>query len=79
MNARRFPPAAPITKSQVLAPPEISEPINLQAIIVADPQKDPVHFSWKPVPTAKIYDFQASTTTMFNQHRRREENLLDER
>ena len=61
-----FPTGGSITKSQVLAPPEISEPINLQAIIVEDPKKDPVHFSWKPVPTAKMYDFQAGTTTMFN-------------
>jgi hypothetical protein len=61
-----FPTGGAITRSQVLAPPEISEPINLQAIIVADPKKDPVHFSWKPVATAKMYDFQAGTTTMFN-------------
>ena len=38
----------PITKTQVLAPPELTEPLNLQPIIVADPQHDPVHFSWKP-------------------------------
>jgi hypothetical protein len=61
-----FPTGGSITKSQVLAPPEMVEPINLQAIILADLQKDPVHFAWKPVPTAKLYDFQASTTTMFN-------------
>ena len=56
----------PITKSQVLAPPELVEPLNLQPIIVADPKHDPIHFSWKPVATAKMYEFQASTTTMFN-------------
>ena len=61
-----FPTGGPVTKSQVLAPPEISEPINLQAIIVADPKNDPVHFAWKPVATAKMYDFQAGTTSMFN-------------
>ncbi len=61
-----FPTGGAISRSQVLAPPEITEPINLQAIIVADPKKDPVHFSWKPVATAKMYDFQAGTTTMFN-------------
>ena len=55
-----------ITKSQVLAPPELVEPLNLQPIIVADPKHDPIHFSWKPAATAKMYDFQASTTTMFN-------------
>lgn len=55
-----------IVKTQVLAPPELVEPLNLQPIIVADPKRDPVHFSWRPSPTAKLYDFQASTTTMFN-------------
>jgi hypothetical protein len=61
-----FPTGGQITKSQVLAPPELVEPLNLQPIILADPKHDSVHFSWKPVATAKVYDFQASTTTMFN-------------
>lgn len=55
-----------ITKSDVLAPPELVEPLNLQPIIVTDTKKDPVHFAWKPVNTAKMYEFQASTTGMFN-------------
>jgi len=55
-----------IVKTQVLAPPELVEPLNLQPIIVADPKHDPVHFSWKLSPMAKFYDFQASTTTMFS-------------
>jgi len=54
-----------IVKTQVLAPPELVGPLNLQPIIVVDPKHDPVHFSWKPSPMAKLYDFQASTTTMF--------------
>src|SRR6202167_469195 len=61
-----FPTGGQITKSQVLAPPELVEPLNLQPIIVADPKHDSVHFSWKAVPTAKLYDFQASTTAMFS-------------
>ncbi len=56
----------PITKSQVLAPPELVAPLNLQPIIVADPKRDPIHFSWKPAATAKLYEFQVSTATMFN-------------
>ncbi len=56
----------PIVKSQVLAPPQLDEPLNLQPIIVADPKRDQVHFSWKPAATAISYDFQASTTTAFN-------------
>jgi hypothetical protein len=59
-------PTGPITKTQVLAPPELDQPLNLAPIIVADPKRDPVHFSWKPVATAVEYDFQASTTAMFN-------------
>ncbi len=55
-----------ITKTQVLAPPQLVEPLNLQPITVADPKRDTVHFSWKSAATAKIYDFQVSTTTMFN-------------
>ena len=55
-----------ITKTQVLAPPQLVEPLNLQPIIVADPKRDEIHFSWKPAATAKMYDFQASTTAMFN-------------
>jgi FecR protein len=55
-----------IVKTQVLAPPELVEPLNLQPIIVADPKHDTVHFSWKPASTAKVYDFQASSTAMFS-------------
>jgi hypothetical protein len=61
-----FPTGGSITKSQVLAPPQLVEPLNLQPIIVADPKHDPIHFSWKPAVTAKMYDFQVGTTTMFN-------------
>ena len=60
-----FPTGGQMTKSQVLAPPDLIEPLNLQPIIVADPKHNPIHFSWKQVATAKIYDFQASTTAMF--------------
>jgi len=56
----------PIVKTQVLAPPELTEPLNLQPIILADPKRDSVHFAWKPSATAKLYDFQASTTTAFS-------------
>jgi hypothetical protein len=55
-----------ITKTQVLAPPDLVQPLNLAPVIVVDPKQDAVHFSWKPVATANMYDFQASTTSMFN-------------
>jgi len=55
-----------IVKTQMLAPPKLVEPLNLQPIILADTKKDSVRFSWNPAATAKMYDFQASTTSMFN-------------
>jgi hypothetical protein len=61
-----FPTGGAITRSQVLAPPQLDKPINLAAGIVADPKRDPIQFSWKPVSTAKTYEFQVSTTSMFN-------------
>ena len=61
-----FPTNGQITKTDVLAPPELVEPSNLAPITVTDPKHDPVHFSWKPVAMAKQYEFQASTTGMFN-------------
>jgi hypothetical protein len=61
-----FPTNGSITKEQVLAPPALISPLNLSPIIVADPKKDPVHFEWKPVATAKAYLLQISKSTLFN-------------
>jgi FecR protein len=61
-----FPTGGTMTKSQVLAPPGLVQPLNLQPITVSDPKHDPVHFSWNAVPTAKTYEFQVSTTAAFN-------------
>jgi len=61
-----FPTGGSVTKTDVLAPPELESPMNLQPLIVVDPKQDPIHFSWKPVTTAKQYQFQVSTTSMFN-------------
>jgi predicted phage tail protein len=60
-----FPTGGAITKSQVLAPPQLLTPLDLQPIIVADPKRDPVHFSWSPVESAKVYQFQVSNTASF--------------
>jgi hypothetical protein len=60
------PGGGPIAKSQVLAPPQLLEPLNLQPIILVDPKHDSIHFSWKAAAIAKSYDFQVSTTTMFS-------------
>jgi hypothetical protein len=60
-----FPTGGQITKRDVLAPPELVEPLNLAPLIVADPKHSPIHFSWRPVTTAKEYELQASTTLTF--------------
>src|SRR3984893_15299865 len=61
-----FPTGGQMTMSQVLAPPELVQPLNLQPITVNDPKRDPVHFAWNAVATAKSYQFQISTTAAFN-------------
>ncbi len=61
-----FPTGGSITKSEVLAPPELTQPLNMAPLILSDPKHDSIHFSWKPVATARTYVFQASTTAMFN-------------
>ena len=33
---------------------------------MADPKKDPIHFAWKAVATAKAYVLQISKSTLFN-------------
>ncbi len=55
----------PILKSNVLAPPELAEPLNLQPLIVSDPRTAAVHFEWKPVAEAVNYTLRISTTAMF--------------
>lgn len=55
-----------IVTTQVLAPPQLLQPLDLSPIIVADPKHASIHFEWKSSPTAKSYEFQVGTTTMFN-------------
>jgi hypothetical protein len=56
----------PVVKSNVLAPPDLAQPMNLQPLIVPDPKRAPVHFEWKPVPDAVSYELRVSTTSMFS-------------
>jgi hypothetical protein len=60
-----IPPGGPISKSDVLAPPELLEPINLTPIIVENPRTAALHFEWKPVQEASSYSVRISTNTMF--------------
>jgi hypothetical protein len=61
------PPAGgTVMKTNVLAPPDLAEPLNLQPLIVPDPKHAPVHFEWKPAPEAVGYEIRVSTTSMFS-------------
>jgi hypothetical protein len=55
-----------VVKSNVLAPPDLAQPLNLQPLIVPDPKHTPVRFEWKPVPEAVSYEVRVSTTSMFS-------------
>jgi hypothetical protein len=55
-----------VIKTNVLAPPDLAAPMNLQPLIVPDPKHAPVHFEWKPVSEAVGYELRVSTTSMFS-------------
>ena len=55
-----------LIKTNVLAPPDLAQPMNLQPLIVPDPKHAPVHFEWKPVSGAVSYELRVSTTSMFS-------------
>ena len=61
-----FAPGGPVAKSEVLAPPELVSPGQLQALIVADPKNTPVRFEWKAVAEAVHYTLRVSATSMFS-------------
>ena len=60
------PSGGTVVKSNVLAPPDLAQPLNLQPLIVPDPKHAPVHFEWKPVPEAVSYELRVSTTSIFS-------------
>jgi hypothetical protein len=62
-----FPTGGAVSKTRVLAPPELALPINLQPIIVPDPRRTAVQFAWRPVPGAAAYHLRVSTSSMFSQ------------
>ncbi|HXY25790.1 MAG TPA: hypothetical protein VEI73_14135 [Candidatus Acidoferrum sp.] len=55
----------PIQKTDVLAPPEPLQPLNLAPIISENPKAASIHFEWKPVQDAISYKLRISTTAMF--------------
>lgn len=60
-----IPTGGPITKSDVLAPPDLVSPRNFEPLIVENPKSASIHFEWKPVPEAVSYTVKISTTAMF--------------
>lgn len=63
----KFPTGGALTKSQVLAPPELTSPLNLAPIMVADPKQHAIRLEWKPVSGAVEYNVRVSRTSMFTQ------------
>lgn len=60
-----IPSSGPLQKSNVLAPPDLVEPLNLAPIIAENPRISVVHFEWKPVQDAITYTLRISATAMF--------------
>lgn len=54
-----------LVKTQVLAPPELVEPVNFQPIIVPDPKQATVRLEWRAVPKAVAYQLRVGTSSMF--------------
>ncbi|HEV8385480.1 MAG TPA: FecR domain-containing protein [Candidatus Acidoferrales bacterium] len=61
-----FPTGGAVTKTRVLAPPELLQPVHLQPVTVPDPKRASVHFEWKPVAGAVGYHLSVSTSSMFS-------------
>src|SRR5579863_570707 len=60
-----FARGGPIIKTNVLAPPGLVQPVNLQPIIVPEPKHTSIRFEWQPVDTAREYELEISSTAMF--------------
>jgi hypothetical protein len=60
-----IPSGGPITKSDVLAPPDLTLPRNFEPLIVENPREASIHFEWKPVSQAVSYTLRVSATAMF--------------
>lgn len=60
-----FPTGGPIQKTNVLAPPGLISPLNLQPIISENPKTAKIQFEWQPVDEAVSYTLRISPTTMF--------------
>lgn len=61
-----FPTGGTMTRSRVLAPPELLKPVHLSPITDAVPKRAVLHFEWKPVTGAVGYHLVVSTSSMFS-------------
>ena len=59
-------PGTGIVKTNVLAPPDLVAPLNMQPLIESDPKQAKISFEWKPVPGAVDYVLKISSTASFN-------------
>ncbi|HXN65869.1 MAG TPA: FecR domain-containing protein [Candidatus Acidoferrales bacterium] len=57
---------AAISKSNVLAPPDLLAPLNFAPLIEPDPKQASVHFEWAQVPDATGYTLHVSSASTFN-------------
>jgi len=56
-----------VTKSKILAPPDLLAPLNLQPIVVDNPKQFGIKFEWKPVAEAVEYHLRISSSSSFAQ------------
>jgi len=59
-------PGSGIVKTNVLAPPDLVAPLNLQPLIEPDPKQAKILFEWKPVTGAVEYVLKISSNASFN-------------
>jgi len=59
-------PGSGIVKTNVLAPPDLVAPLNMQPLIEPDPKQAKILFEWKPVPEAAEYVLKISSNASFN-------------
>ncbi len=56
-----------VSKSKILAPPELVAPLNLQPMVVDNAKQYPVKFEWKAVPEAVEYHLRIAASSSFSQ------------
>ena len=59
-------PGGGILKTNVLAPPDLVQPLNMQPLIEPDPKQAHISFEWKPVRDAVEYVLKVSANASFN-------------